>query len=69
MSNAITRYERFRIEMLKKRMCWKNIAAIMGISMTACIMAIQRETIKEEHYAKLIEMGFSEAVLPKPITK
>lgn len=69
MSNAITRYDKFRIEMIKNQKKWKDIAGILGISINACLMAIQRETIKEEHYAKLIEMGFSEAVLPKPITK
>lgn len=69
MSNALTRYDKFRIEMIKNQKKWKDIAGILGISINACLMAVQRETIKEEHYAKLIEMGFSEAVLPKPVLK
>lgn len=67
--NSVTRYQSFRSEMILKGVKWTDIAKLLGISKQGSIMAIQRETIKEEHYAKLIEIGFSEAVLPKPITK
>lgn len=69
MSNKLTRYENFRMEMLKNKKIWKEISAKLGLSVTGCIMAIQRETIKKEHYEKLLEMGFSESVLPRQITK
>lgn len=69
MSNELTRYQQFRIEMIKKEIKWKEIAELLGISVNGSLMAVQRETIKEEHYTKLIEMGFSEAVLPRPVLK
>lgn len=65
MSNA-TRYQKFRSEMLLKGLTWKDIGKILGISNQGSIMAIQRETIKEQHYNKLLGMGFSKNVLPKP---
>lgn len=45
---------------------WNDIAAILGISKQGSLMAIQRETIKKEHYRKLLENGFSKEVLPIP---
>lgn len=67
--NSVTRYQSFRSEMILKGVKWTDIAKLLGISKQGSIMAIQRETIKAEHYDKLLAQGFSEAVLPKPITK
>lgn len=69
MSNELTRYQQFRIEMIKKEIKWKEIAELLGISVNGSLMAIQRETIKPEYYAKLLQLGFSESVLPRQITK
>lgn len=52
--------------MILKGLKWDDIADLLGISKQGSIMAIQRETIKAEHYGKLVEAGFSKSVLPSP---
>lgn len=64
--NSATRYQNFRSQMVLKGLTWNDIAAILGISKQGSLMAIQRETIKKEHYYKLLENGFSKEVLPIP---
>lgn len=64
--NSATRYQNFRSQMILKGLKWDDIADLLGISKQGSIMAIQRETIKAEHYGKLVEAGFSKSVLPSP---
>lgn len=66
MAKTATRYQNFRSEMILKGLKWSDIAEILDISKQGSIMAIQRETIKAEHYRKLLEAGFSKSVLPSP---
>lgn len=65
----LTRYEQFRVEMMQKKKKWKDISELLGISINASIIALQKERIKHEYYAKLVSMGFSENVLPMQIEK
>lgn len=65
----LTRYEQFRIEMMPKKKKWKDISELLGISINSSIVALQKERIKQEYYAKLVSMGFSENVLPMQIEK
>lgn len=65
----LTRYEQFRIEMMQKKKKWKDISELLGISINSSIVALQKERIKQEYYAKLVSMGFSENVLPMQIEK
>jgi len=58
-----------RVEMKKKKKKWKDISELLGISINASIIALQKERIKHEYYAKLVSMGFSENVLPMQIEK
>lgn len=63
---STTRYQRFRMKMIMLDLKWGAIAQSLGLSVSSSVVTVQRETIKREHYEKLLALGFEKELLPTP---